>query len=129
MALPLMVRPVRLAIEMTDRQLEDAARTLGASPMRVLLSITLPLAAPGILAGLMLSFARSLGEFGATITLAGNIPGESRTLPVAIYSYAQIPNGDAPMLRLICLSIVVSVIALAGSEWLAARMARRGGVP
>jgi molybdate transport system permease protein len=114
---------------MTDRQLEDAARTLGASPMRVLLSITLPLAAPGILAGLMLSFARSLGEFGATITLAGNIPGESRTLPVAIYSYAQIPNGDAPMLRLICLSIVVSVIALAGSEWLAARMARRGGVP
>lgn len=125
MAFPLMVRAVRLAIEMTDREIEDAARTLGASPLRVLLTVTLPLAAPGILAGMVLAFARSLGEFGATITLAGNIPGESRTLPVAIYAYSQVPDGDAPLQRLVLLSVAVSVLALLGSEWLSRRLARR----
>lgn len=125
MAFPLMVRAVRLAIEMTDRETEDAARTLGANPLRVLLTVTLPLAAPGILAGLVLAFARSLGEFGATITLAGNIPGESRTLPVAIYSYSQMPDGDASVQRLVLISVAVSVLALLGSEWLARRLARR----
>jgi molybdate transport system permease protein len=125
MAFPLMVRAVRLAIELTDRQVEEAARTLGAGPWRVLLTVTLPLAAPGILAGLVLAFARSLGEFGATITLAGNIPGESRTLPVAIYAYAQVPDGDAPLQRLVLISVFVSVLALLGSEWLSRRLARR----
>ncbi len=128
MAFPLMVRAVRLAIEMTDREIEDAARTLGASPLRVALTVTLPLAAPGLLAGLVLAFARSLGEFGATITLAGNIPGESRTLPVAIYAYAQVPDGDAPLHRLVVISIAVSVLALVGSEWLSRRLARRVAV-
>ncbi len=118
MSLPLLVRAVRLAIEMTDRRLEDAARTLGASPLRVALTITLPLAVPGIIAGLVLAFARSLGEFGATITLAGNIPGESRTLPVAIYSATQTPDGDAAAMRLVVISLVLSLFALAGSEWL-----------
>ncbi len=127
MAFPLMVRAVRLAIELTDREIEDAARTLGASPLRVLLSVTLPLAAPGILAGLVLAFARSLGEFGATITLAGNIPGESQTLPVAIYSYSQIPDGEPSVQRLVLISVTVSVLALLGSEWLSRRLARRVG--
>ncbi len=124
MALPLLVRAVRLGLDLTDRRLEDAARTLGAAPWRVFLTITLPLAAPAILAGLVLAFARSLGEFGATITLAGNIPGESRTLPVAIWSLTQTPDGDAPALRLVALSLILSLVALAGSEWLQRRMRR-----
>ncbi|MBA3845343.1 MAG: molybdate ABC transporter permease subunit, partial [Planctomycetes bacterium] len=125
MAFPLMVRAVRLAIELTDREIEDAARTLGAGPLRVFLTVTLPLAAPGVLAGLVLAFARSLGEFGATITLAGNIAGESRTLPVAIYAYAQQHDGDVPLQRLVLISVLVSVLALIGSEWLSRRLARR----
>ena len=125
MAFPLLVRAVRLAIELADPRLEQAARTLGAAPLRVFLTITLPLAAPGILAGLVLSFARSLGEFGATITFAGSIPGESRTLPVAIYAWSQVPDGDGPVLRLALISVGVSLLALLGSEWLTRRLARR----
>lgn len=124
MALPLLVRSVRLGFDLADRRLEEAARTLGAAPARVFLSVTLPLAAPAIIAGLVLAFARSLGEFGATITLAGNIPGESRTLPVAIWSLTQTPDGDAPALRLVIISLVLSVIALVGSEWLHRRWRR-----
>ena len=127
MSLPLLVRAVRLAIELSDRRLEDAARTLGASPLRVLFTITLPLATPGIIAGLVLAFARSLGEFGATITLAGNIPGESRTLPVAIYALTQTPGGDDAALRLVVISLVLSLAALAGSEWLNRRWSRAAG--
>ncbi len=122
MAFPLMVRAVRLAIEMTDRQLEDAARVHGAGPLRVLCRITLPLAAPGIVAGFVLSFVRALGEFGATITLAGNIPGESQTLPVAVYAFAQVPDGEASVLRLASISIAVSLMALISSNWLSRRM-------
>ena len=127
MALPLLVRAVRLASEMTDRQVELAASTLGAGPLRVLLTITLPAAAPGILAGMVLAFARALGEFGATITLAGNIPGESRTLPVAIYAASQVPEGDPVVQRLVVCSIAISVLALLGSEWLSRRLAVRLG--
>ena len=122
MAFPLMVRSVRLAIEMTDRQLEDAARVHGAGSWRVMWSITLPLAAPGIIAGFVLSFVRALGEFGATITLAGNIPGESQTLPVAVYAFSQTPDGDASVLRLAGISIVISLVALISSNWLSRRM-------
>jgi molybdate transport system permease protein len=127
LAFPLLVRSARLAIELTDRGLEEAARTLGASPWRVLLTITLPLAAPGILAGAALSFARGLGEFGATITLAGNIPGESRTLPVAIYTYTQVADGDAVVVRLVGISLAISLLALAASEWLNRGLRRRLG--
>ena len=124
MALPLLVRSVRLGLDLADRRLEAAARTLGATPWRVFLSVTLPLAAPAILAGLVLAFARSLGEFGATITLAGNIPGETNTLPVAIWSLTQTPDGDAPAMRLVIISLVLSLLALAGSEWLHRRWRR-----
>lgn len=124
MALPLLVRSVRLGFDLADRRLEDAARTLGARPWQVFLTITLPLAAPALIAGLVLAFARSLGEFGATITLAGNIPDESRTLPVAIWSLTQTPDGEAPALRLVLISLVLSLIALAGSEWLHRRWRR-----
>ncbi|HEX3135899.1 MAG TPA: molybdate ABC transporter permease subunit [Planctomycetota bacterium] len=124
MALPLLVRSVRLGLDLTDRRLEDAARTLGASPSRVFVSVTMPLAAPAIIAGLVLAFARSLGEFGATITLAGNIPGESRTLPVAIWSLTQMPDGDGPAMRLVLISLALSLVALAGSEWLHRRWRR-----
>lgn len=126
MALPLLVRSVRLGFDLADRRLEDAARTLGAAPARVFLTVTLPLAAPALVAGLVLAFARSLGEFGATITLAGNIPGESRTLPVAIWSLTQTPAGDAPAMRLVVVSLVLSLLALAGSEWLHRRWRREG---
>jgi molybdate transport system permease protein len=126
MAFPLLVRAVRLAIELGDRRLEDAARTLGAGPWRVLATITLPLALPGIIAGLVLAFARSLGEFGATITLAGNIPGESRTLPVAIYGATQTPDGDQAATRLVVVSLAVSLVALFASEWLQRRWAPGG---
>jgi molybdate transport system permease protein len=124
MALPLLVRSVRLGFDLADRRLEDAARTLGAPPWRVFLSVTLPLAAPALIAGLVLAFARSLGEFGATITLAGNIPGESRTLPVAIWGLTQTPDGDGPAMRLVIMSLVLSLAALAGSEWLHRRWRR-----
>jgi len=123
MALPLMVRAMRLSIEAVDRRLVEAARTLGASPLRALLTITLPLSAPGIAAGTMLGFARSLGEFGATITFASNIAGETRTLPLAIYTGLQLPGSDGAVARLATISIVLSVAALVASEWLV----RRGG--
>jgi molybdate transport system permease protein len=115
-------------MELADRDLEQAARTLGASPWRVFVTITLPLAAPGILAGLVLGFARSLGEFGATITLAGNIEGQSRTLPVAIYGLTQVPDGDAQVWRLVTLSVAISLAALVGAEWMARRMGKKLGV-
>lgn len=128
MSFPLLVRAVRLAIELADPRLEEAARTLGAGPWRVLLTVTLPLAAPGILAGLVLAFARSLGEFGATVTLAGNIAGETRTIPVAIYTFTQVPDGDDAAMRLVWISLTLSLLALGGSELLARALARRLGL-
>lgn len=121
MALPLMVRAMRLSIEAVDRRLESAARTLGAGRWRTFASVTLPLAMPGVLAGLILGLARSIGEFGATITFASNIPGETQTLPLAIYSALQMPGSEWQVTRLAVLSILVSVIALVASEWLARR--------
>jgi len=123
MALPLMVRAMRLSIEAVDRRLVDAARVLGAPPWRAFLSITLPLSAPGIAAGAMLGFARSLGEFGATITFASNIAGETRTLPLAIYSGLQLPGAEAQVARLAVISIVLSIAALLASELLVRRSA------
>jgi molybdate transport system permease protein len=125
MGFPLMVRAIRLSIEAIDRRLERAARTLGAGRLKVFWTITLPLALPGILAGTMLSFGRSLGEFGATITFVSNIPGETRTLPLAIYSYTQVPGGDPPALRLAALSVALSLLALVASEYLSRRAAAR----
>ncbi len=127
MGFPLMVRAVRLGIELVDRRLEQAARTLGAGRMRILFSITLPLALPGILTGFVLAFARSLGEFGATITFAGNIRGQTQTLPLAIFTYTTQPGGDAPLLRLVLISIGLSLIALLVSEILARRVSARLG--
>jgi molybdate transport system permease protein len=123
MALPLMVRAMRLSIEAVDRRLVDAARTLGASRWRAFWTITLPLSAPGIAAGAMLGFARSLGEFGATITFASNIAGQTRTLPLAIYSGLQLPGGEALVTRLSLISIVLSIAALVVSELLVRRSA------
>jgi molybdate transport system permease protein len=127
MGFPLLVRSARLAIELVDRRLESAAATLGASPWRVFRTITVPLAMPGIVAGATLAFARSLGEFGATITFAGNIEGVTRTLPSAIYTQSQMPGGDASALRLVAISLVLSLGALIASEWLARRIERRRG--
>ena len=126
-AMPLMVRSVRLSIELVDRRLEQASATLGAGPWRTLLGVTLPLAAPGILAGAILAFARSLGEFGATILFAGNIAGHTRTLPLEIYTSIQQPGQEAQVLRLALLSAGLSLAALAASELLARRMRRRLG--
>lgn len=126
MAFPLMVRAMRLSLETVDRRLEAAARTLGASPVNVFLTVTLPLMAPGILAGAILAFARSLGEFGATITFVSNIPGETRTLPIALYTLIQTPDGEAGALRLALVSVAVALFALAASEVIARRLARRG---
>jgi molybdate transport system permease protein len=125
MGFPLLVRAIRLSLEGVDRNLEAAASTLGAGHAWVFLTITLPLMLPGILTGVLLSFARSLGEFGATITFVSNIPGETRTLPLAIYTYTQTPSGDAQALRLSILSIVLSVVALTVSEVLVRRAGRR----
>ena len=124
MALPLMVRAMRLAIEAVDRRLEGAARTLGAGRWRVFATITLPLSLPGILAGAVLGFARGLGEFGATITFVSNVPGETRTLPLAIYAALQTPGGDALVWRLSAISVALSLAALVGSELLARRAGR-----
>jgi molybdate transport system permease protein len=124
MAFPLMVRAIRLSIEAVDARLESVARTLGASPLRVLFSITLPLTLPGIVAGAALAFARCLGEFGATITFASNIPGVSRTLPLALYTALNMPGGEASALRLVILSIVLAFISLGISELMARRVAR-----
>jgi molybdate transport system permease protein len=123
MGFPLMVRAIRLAIEAVDRRLESAARTLGASRMRVFLTITLPLASSGVITGALLAFARALGEFGATITFVSNIPGETRTLPLAIYTATQVPGGDEQALRMSIMSVALSLAALAVSEWLVRRRA------
>jgi molybdate transport system permease protein len=119
MGFPLMVRAIRLSIEAVDQRLEGAAATLGASGPWVFATITLPLALPGIIAGMVLCFAKALGEFGATITFVSNIPGETQTISAAIYSLTQVPSGDAAALRLAVVAIVLSLIALIGSEWLA----------
>ena len=124
MGFPLMVRAIRLSIEAVDRRLEDAAASLGAGPAWVFLVITLPLALPGAIAGMILSFARSMGEFGATITFVSNIPGETQTLPSAIYTLTQIPGGDAGALRLTLISIAISMLALLAAEFLARRLSR-----
>lgn len=124
MGFPLMVRAMRLSIEAIDSGLEAAARTLGAARWRVFMTITLPLALPGVATGALLSFARGLGEFGATITFVSNIPGETRTLPLAIYAQTQVPGGDAAALRLSVIAIVLSLLALLFSEWLVQRAQR-----
>lgn len=121
MALPLMVRAMRLSIEAVDTRLENAARTLGATPWRVFRSITLPLSLPGVLAAVVLGFARSLGEFGATISFVASIPGETRTLPLAIYGAMQIPGGEAQVLRLAAVSVSLALGTLVLSEWLLRR--------
>jgi molybdate transport system permease protein len=125
MGFPLMVRAIRLSLEAIDRKLEAAARTLGANRIAVFATITLPLALPGILTGMLLSFARSLGEFGATITFVSNIPGETRTLPIAIYGYTQVPSGDAQAWRLSIIAVLLSLTALFVSEILVRRATRR----
>ncbi len=126
MALPLMVRAMRLSIEAVDRRLEGAARTLGARPARVFWTITVPLSLPGVLAGVVLGLARSIGEFGATITFVSNIPGETQTLPLAIYSALQLPGGEALVARLALISVALSLGALLLSELLARRTGRGG---
>lgn len=127
MGFPLVVRAMRLAIEAVDPKLEEAASTLGASGMSRFILITLPLIAPGILAGAVLGFAKAMGEFGATITFVANIPGETQTLPSAIYAFLQVPGGEDSALRLVGLSLVVAVGAVLVSEWLARRVAERIG--
>jgi molybdate transport system permease protein len=124
MGFPLMVRAMRLSIEAVDRKLEEAAGTLGANPAWVFVVVTLPLILPGVIAGMILSFAKSMGEFGATITFVSNIPGETQTLPSAIYTLTQVPGGDVGALRLTLVSVVISVAALLGSELLARRIKR-----
>lgn len=125
MGFPLMVRAIRLSLESTDRRLEDASRTLGASRLTTFFLVTLPLALPGIIAGLVLAFAKALGEFGATITFVSNIPGETRTLPTAIYTFTQVPGGDAGAFRLAAVAMVIALGALVISELLARRTAAR----
>jgi molybdate transport system permease protein len=125
MGFPLLVRPIRLALEAIDRRLEDAAATLGANPPLVFLTITLPLALPGMIAGVVLCFARALGEFGATITFVSNIPGETQTISAAIYTFLQVPGGDAAAARLVLIAVVLALAALIASEWLARRAAIR----
>jgi molybdate transport system permease protein len=122
MGFPLLVRAVRLAMELVDPELEHTATTLGASPIRVFFTITLPLSMPGIVTGLLLSFARSLGEFGATITFAGNIAGETRTLPLALFTLTQTDGAEGAALRLVALSIAISFSALLASEYFARRV-------
>jgi molybdate transport system permease protein len=125
MAFPLMVRAIRLSIEAIDRRLEDAAATLGANSGWTFVTVTLPLALPGIIAGMMLAFARALGEFGATITFVSNIPGETQTISAAIYTLIQVPGGDSDALKLVIISIVICFAALLASEWLARRATAR----
>jgi molybdate transport system permease protein len=125
MGFPLMVRAIRLSIEAIDARIESAAATLGASPAWVFASVTLPLMLPGIVTGVLLSFARSLGEFGATITFVSNIPGETRTLPIAIYTYTQVPGGDLQALRLSIIAVTLSIGALLVSELLVRRATAR----
>jgi molybdate transport system permease protein len=125
MGLPLLVRAIRQSLEGIDRRLEAAAATLGAGRWWVLASVVVPLSLPGILTGMLLSFARSLGEFGATITFVSNIPGETQTLPLAIYGYTQVPGGDAQAMRLCVVSVLLSLAALLASEYLVRRANRR----
>jgi molybdate transport system permease protein len=127
MAFPLMVRAIRLSIEAVDPRLEAAAGTLGASRPMVFLTVTLPLILPGILAGSILAFAKAMGEFGATITFVSNIPGETQTLPTAIYAFLQVPGGEASAMRLVLIAVAVSMGALLLSEMVARRVARRVG--
>ncbi|MDB1126317.1 molybdate ABC transporter permease subunit [Vibrio algarum] len=126
-ALPLMVRAIRLSLENVDPRLEQAARTLGATPFKVFYTITLPLTLPGIVTGTMLSFARSLGEFGATITFVSNIPGETQTLPLAMYSFIETPGAEVAAARLCIISIAVALVSLLVSEWLTRRTQKRLG--
>jgi len=125
MAFPLLVRAVRLSVEGVDQGLEAAARTLGASPARVFFTITLPLTLPGVLTGTVLAFARSLSEFGATITFVSNIPGETRTLPLALYTLTQVPGGEEGAFRLCVISVILAMTALIASELLSRRLASK----
>jgi len=125
MGFPLMVRPIRLALEAIDRRLEDAAATLGANGFLVFLTVTLPLALPGVIAGVVLCFARALGEFGATITFVSNIPGETQTISAAIYTLLQVPGGEAAAGRLVLIAIALALAALIASEWFARRAGMR----
>jgi molybdate transport system permease protein len=127
MGFPLLVRAIRLSFEAADRRLEDAARTLGANSIVTFLTVVLPLALPGILAGAVLAFAKALGEFGATITFVSNIPGETRTLPTAIYTYTQVPGGDFQAAQLAAVAVILSLLALLVSEFLSRRMSARIG--
>mgnify|MGYP002631409459 CR=1 FL=1 len=127
MSFPLMVRAVRLSIDAVDQRLETAARTLGAGPLKVFFTITLPLTTPGILTGAVLAFARALGEFGATITFVSNIAGETRTLPIALYTLVQSPGGEDAALRIVGISVALALIAMLASELIARRVARRLG--
>jgi molybdate transport system permease protein len=125
MGFPLLVRAVRLSFESIDKRFEDAAATLGANSLWVMLTVTLPLALPGIIAGMVLCFAKALGEFGATITFVSNIPGETQTLSAAIYTFTQVPGGDLQAMRLVVVAIVLALIALIASEWFARRAGMR----
>jgi molybdate transport system permease protein len=125
MGFPLLVRAIRLSIEAVDRRLEDAAATLGANRLWAFLTITLPIALPGVIAGMVLCFAKALGEFGATITFVSNIPGETQTISAAIYTFTQVPGGDAAAMRLVIVAVVIALVALVISEWLARRAGAR----
>jgi molybdate transport system permease protein len=125
MGFPLLVRAIRLSVEAVDRKLEDAAGTLGAGPIWVFFVVTLPLILPGIVVGMILCFAKAMGEFGATITFVSNIPGETQTIPSAIYTLTQVPGGEGGALRLTLVSVIISIGALWISEWLARRVRRR----
>jgi molybdate transport system permease protein len=125
MAFPLLVRPIRLSIEAVDQKLEQAAETLGAGRAQVFLTVTLPLALPGVLAGMVLGFAKAIGEFGATITFVSNIPGETQTISSAIYSLIQTPDGDPAALRLVVVSAIIAIAALIGAEWFSRRATQR----
>ena len=125
MSFPLLVRPMRLSIEAIDRRLEQAAETLGAAPFEVFFTVTLPLALPGVLAGMVLGFAKAIGEFGATITFVSNIPGETQTISAAIYSFMQVPGGEGAAGRLVVFAIIIALAALIASEWLARRAGTR----
>jgi molybdate transport system permease protein len=125
MAFPLLVRAMRLSFEAIDRRLEDAATTLGANGFRTFLTVTLPLALPGVIAGMVLGFAKALGEFGATITFVSNIPGETQTISAAIYTFTQVPGGDPQAFRLVAIAVVIALLALIVSEWFARRAGLR----
>ena len=125
MGFPLLVRAIRLSFEAIDRRLEDAAATLGADKARVFLTVMLPLALPGVIAGMVLCFAKALGEFGATITFVSNIPGETQTISAAIYTFMQVPGGEGAAGRLVIVAIIIALAALVVSEWLARRAGTR----